>query len=1091
MSDSEPEEKPSFPLEHYTIGWISALSEELGAARAMLDQEHERLSHQHRNDENSYILGNIKQHNIVMPVLPEYGISSATSAVKSMVHTFLKLRFILMVGIGGGVPSKKNDIRLGDVVVSEPDGQGGGVIQYDMGRMEIDTFVRVGVMNKPPKLLLSTLRTLRSDPKQGKNLSRILKKALEKCDDQEDWAYPGSEKDILFRPDYPHLRGDDCDACNEDQNPKNMVERKPRKSNNPKIHYGNIGSGNMVIKDARRRDSIAEKENVLCFEMEAAGLMNEWPCLVIRGISDYADSHKNGDWQRYAAMAAAAYARMLLLEVPLQKVEELEQVRELVQGIRKDVDTLVGAKHDRDATKILEWLTTVDYAPQHNDLFRQRQPGTGQWFLDSQEFQTWVTSKTRKLFCHGIPGAGKTLITSIVIDHLCQRFGSDPNVGIAYIYFNFRKQDIQQPEELLLSLLKQLAQRSSPLLSSVTDLFGKHETFRTRPALEATIETIYDVCSKNSKTSIVLDALDECHPPNLSKFVDGLHSLQKDGGLNIFATSRFKPEATPLFRECLEREIKAADKDILKYLQDRIQHSCPDYLCDVDLRQMVEKGVLEAASGMFLLAKFQTDSLLSQPTKGHLLEALQNLGKGELALDDAYDQIMKRITNQPQKDMAMEALLWIVYSKRPLAALELLHALAVGKGEKAFNPDYIPKLPDLLALFAGLVVFDKESNIIRLAHQTAQEYFERNKGYFPEAASFITKACVQYLSSGIRIYKPLMAVADAIYLLLESPFSGYAAQNWGHHARDSFEENGTKTKDINKRIMSFLNSGTNVVSSSFLLHFTKAGRIRPDRMVTGLHLAASFGLVDQVSTLLRHGYDPLQADTKGMTPLLWAVWEGQNRVVELFLAGGRVDVNLMYPFRHDLPIWQKSRPDLKLPEIPQAYAFPRGLSFRTLLTHAIEAGFPDIVEMLLNSGAETDYAYCLPIHFFNVVLNHREIFGNTIDSGDSSPAAVEKLEQSSPSGPLRLVGKGVNQDAFREFYDLGNSFGSRLYHKPAGIRTPLSRAAELGHGAIVKLLLDHGARVELKEPGGKDAMTRAKEKGYWDIFRLLVDNWSC
>ncbi|KAJ4125230.1 hypothetical protein NW754_013516 [Fusarium falciforme] len=308
MSDSEPEEKPSFPLEHYTIGWISALSEELGAARAMLDQEHERLSHQHRNDENSYILGNIKQHNIVMPVFPEYGISSATSAVKSMVHTFPKLRFILMVGIGGGVPSKRNDIRLGDVVVSEPDGQGGGVIQYDMGRMEIDTFVR------------------------GKNLSRILKKALEKCDDQEDWAYPGSEKDILFRPDYPHLRGDDCDACNEDQNPKNMVERKPRKSNNPKIHYGNIGSSNIVIKDARRRDSIAEKENVLCFEMEAAGLMNEWPCLVIRGISDYADSHKNGDWQRYAAMAAAAYARMLLLEVPLQKVEELEQVQELVQG---------------------------------------------------------------------------------------------------------------------------------------------------------------------------------------------------------------------------------------------------------------------------------------------------------------------------------------------------------------------------------------------------------------------------------------------------------------------------------------------------------------------------------------------------------------------------------------------------------------------------------------------------------------------------------------------------------------------------------------------------------------------------------------
>lgn len=327
MSDSEPEQKPSFPPEHYTIGWISALSEELGAARTMLDQEHERLSHQHRSDENSYILGNIKQHNIVMPVLPEYSISSAASAVKSMVHTFPKLRFILMVGVGGGVPSKNNDIRLGDIVVSEPSGQGGGVIQYDMGKMQIDTFVRVGVMNKPPKLLLSTLRTLRSGPKQGKNLAKILEKALEKCEYPEDWAYPGSEKDTLFRPDYPHDGGDDCDACDKDQSPENVVQRKPRNSNNPKIHYGNIGSGNMVIKDARRRDSIAQKENVLCFEMEAAGLMNEWPCLVIRGISNYADSHKNENWRNYAAMAAAAYAKFLLLEVPLEKAEKLEQAR--------------------------------------------------------------------------------------------------------------------------------------------------------------------------------------------------------------------------------------------------------------------------------------------------------------------------------------------------------------------------------------------------------------------------------------------------------------------------------------------------------------------------------------------------------------------------------------------------------------------------------------------------------------------------------------------------------------------------------------------------------------------------------------------
>ncbi|RSL51875.1 hypothetical protein CEP54_011219 [Fusarium duplospermum] len=638
MSDSEPEDKPSFPPEQYTIGWISAPGEELGAACAMLDQEHECLSHQHRNDENSYILGNIKQHHIAMPVLPEYDISSAATAVKSMISTFPKLRFILMVGIGGGVPSKKNDIRLGDVVVSKPDGQGGGVIQYDMGKLKLGAFDRVGIMNRPPKLLLATMVNLKSDRTLGKKLSKVLEKAVDKFDDQEDCAYPGSEKDILFKPEYRHLGGDDCDACSEDQNPGNVVEREPRKSNNPKIHYGNIGSVNTVMQDALVRDSIAEKEDVLCFEMEVARLMSEWPCLVIRGISDYADSHKNGDWKQYAAMTAAAYARMLLLKVP--------QVREVVQDRRAVINTLVGAKHERDA-RILEWLTPVDYAPQHNALFRQRQSGTGQWFLDSQEFKTWVTSKSQTLFCHGIPGAGKTLMATTVIHYLCEQFGSDLNVGIAYIYFDYRKKDSQTPEELFLNLLKQLVQRSFPLPSPVTDLFGKHEAFRTRPTLEATIETIRDVSSRLSKTFIIVDALDKCHPPNLSKFLDGLLKLQKDCAVNIFATSRFEPEAAPLFQECLSREIKATDEDILKYLEDRMQHNCYGYLDNDNMRQMVKRGVLEAANGTFLLAKFQTDLLLSKPTKGHLLEALQSLREREPVLDDAYDE-RERVLGYPQ-----------------------------------------------------------------------------------------------------------------------------------------------------------------------------------------------------------------------------------------------------------------------------------------------------------------------------------------------------------------------------------------------------------------------------------------------------------
>jgi nucleoside phosphorylase len=96
------------------------------------------------------------------------------------------------------------------------------------------------------------------------------------------------------------------------------------------IHYGLIASGNQLMKDALIRDNLAVEKNVLCFEMEAAGLMNRFPCLVIRGICDYADSHKNKDWQGYAAMAAAAYVNALLRRIVPQRVETEERISDII-----------------------------------------------------------------------------------------------------------------------------------------------------------------------------------------------------------------------------------------------------------------------------------------------------------------------------------------------------------------------------------------------------------------------------------------------------------------------------------------------------------------------------------------------------------------------------------------------------------------------------------------------------------------------------------------------------------------------------------------------------------------------------------------
>jgi hypothetical protein len=107
---------------------------------------------------------------------------------------------------------------------------------------------------------------------------------------------------------------------------------------------------------------------------------------------------------------------------------------------------------------ILNWLTPIDYAPQQNDFIKRRQEGTGEWLLKSNKFQDWVNQIRQSLFCPGIPGAGKTMLTSITVEHLCTKFQNDTTVGIAYVYCNFRRQDEQKPHNLLSSLLKQLIQ---------------------------------------------------------------------------------------------------------------------------------------------------------------------------------------------------------------------------------------------------------------------------------------------------------------------------------------------------------------------------------------------------------------------------------------------------------------------------------------------------------------------------------------------------------------------------------------------------------------------------------------------------------
>ncbi|RAO70553.1 uncharacterized protein BHQ10_006565 [Talaromyces amestolkiae] len=333
----------------YTVGWICALSKEQTAATAMLDKRHGDLPNP-PHDSNTYTLGSIANHDIVIACLPDgrYGTNSAANVVTLLSGTFPSVRFCLMVGIGGGIPSNK--VRLGDVVVGRPEGQFPGVVQWDMGKAKQGgEFERTGALNNPPKAVLTALAKLKTD-------NELYESKISKYLDDFKNRYPrAAEKylrsdslvDVCYKANYDHVtpkrkrddneeededevEGDDeMDPCKHCDKSK-ALKRKPRSM---LVHYGLIASGNQVIKDSKYRDKLNKDlgGNVLCVEMEAAGIVNSFPCLVIRGICDYSDSHKNEAWQEHAAVVAAAYAKELLVFVQPIELRGERRIKDVLQ----------------------------------------------------------------------------------------------------------------------------------------------------------------------------------------------------------------------------------------------------------------------------------------------------------------------------------------------------------------------------------------------------------------------------------------------------------------------------------------------------------------------------------------------------------------------------------------------------------------------------------------------------------------------------------------------------------------------------------------------------------------------------------------
>ncbi|KAL7915769.1 Pfs, NACHT and WD domain protein [Trichoderma velutinum] len=535
--------------ENYTVGWICAISTERVAAEAFLDEKHKGPENVSAHDNNDYALGRMGKHNVVIAVLPdgEYGTASAATVARDMLHTFPNIRIGLMVGIGGGAPSAEHDIRLGDVVVSAPRNGKGGVLQYDFNTtIQDQTFQQTGFLDQPPIVLRTAISGLEAQYEaEGHQLEEMINGILAKKRRlQKKYKRPDQSSDRLFQSEIVHpVNERSCErVCINDSD--NLRPRPKRtEDENPTIHYGTIASANQSMKDAKLRDRLATENDVLCFEVEAAGLMNHFPCLVIRGICDYSDSHKYAEWQGYAAMAAAAYAKDLLIRILPKKIEFEKRIVNIITKIDEKLFEVEEKINDISQSllsielPLAEGAAFDSHAEEHNPTCL---PDTRVELL--KQVIDWTQDSNAKaiFWLNGMAGTGKSTVSRTIAQSLV-RTGQ---LGASF-FFKRGESDRGSSAKLFTTIAAQLAIMQPNVAIHIKNAIKQEYGIGNKGLREQFDKLILQPLSKvpldQRKAGlivIVIDALDECELEDDVKLIIRLFNHDKSLGLRIFLTSR-------------------------------------------------------------------------------------------------------------------------------------------------------------------------------------------------------------------------------------------------------------------------------------------------------------------------------------------------------------------------------------------------------------------------------------------------------------------------------------------------------------------------------------------------------------------------
>ncbi|THW51216.1 hypothetical protein D6D21_01581 [Aureobasidium pullulans] len=604
------------------------------------------------------------------------------------------------------------------------------------------------------------------------------------------------------------------------------------------------------------------------------------------------------------------------------EVDRRDREREIQQRLQKQQQRETEHR-DQEQVKareeFLRWLSPHNFEHKQNEIFKTKHQGTGDWLLQTEQFSNWEKAATSQLlWCHGKPGAGKSVLASHVINHL-QKNQTVNQTGLCFAYFSFTDPTFHGAAPLTLALLKQLCQQRR----SVPDILSKSKQEAREPASVSSAETFVEVARSFQQIFVVIDGLDECperqRPAILDFIIDasGVASFCT----KFFVSSRREGDIHSHFNflksPVIVLEAGLITPDIIKFVREEVSRRrtvSELHIQEETLLEEVIHKLIEESNGMFLWVRLQLDQLCRASRKGtdyHVKDALSHLPQD---LTEMYERIFDGIAARSlgDREIAMECFRWVLYAKESIYADFLLPALALLGSPSATLQELKSKklAPAYVSEACGNLLSIDEWSKVELIHFSVDEFlrkvlFKRVGGYWKDLvdrhkADFVLACrCIDLL---------LLADID-----LRSDNFEYAARNFDTHVLGSIDGSadlppGLRTK-IDDQLLRvddgrlrwllkwqwvYESQHSEPISSSWLVWTTKLCNIPSLRTIwpnlarpkNALILAVQHGNISVLELLLSEGLDIHETDKKGWTALSYATSHNNQPAIDLLLQRG-------------------------------------------------------------------------------------------------------------------------------------------------------------------------------------------------------------